>query len=177
MPTTLAQGQICPDDGDFEPAAETLRAVNLPDFGIVVAIPSNYRTMKRQDGSVLILHPDDFAMLQCVAQGGYGARGFYSETIQLVAPDPAMPLQEQAIWSLGHQDDTAGRRRPAYSQIRTYNQNGFSGYLVQSLSGYVVTFLGTYPGGRQLLEVSAGCDCPVEMQDVERLLSNITRLD
>ncbi|WP_206070985.1 hypothetical protein [Nodosilinea sp. P-1105] len=177
MPRALAQGRICPDDGEFEPASETLRTVELPDFGIAVAIPSNYRTMKRQDGSISILHPDDFALLQCVAQGGYGARGYYHESIQLVSPDPAMSLRDQAIWSVGYQFDAAGRRIPAYSQIRAYNHNGISGYLVESISGYGVTFLGTYPGSNQLLEVSAACDCPVEMQDVETLLSHLTVLD
>lgn len=176
-PSTLAQGRICPDDGEFEPASETLRTVELPEFGLAVAIPSNYRAMKRQDGSVSILYPDDFAMLQCVVQGDYGARGYYAETIQLVAPDPAMSLRDQAIWSVGYQMDAGDRRLPAYSQIRDYSQNGFSGYLVESLSGYGVTFLGTYPGSNQLLEVSAACDCPVEMQDVETLLANMTVLD
>jgi hypothetical protein len=177
MPATLAQGQLCATDGEFEPASETLRTVELPDFGLAVAIPSNYRAMKRQDGSVSILHPDDFAVLQCIAQGGYGASGYYSETIQLVTPDPALSLRDQAIWSVGYQMDAGDRRLPAYSQVRDYSQNGFSGYLVESLSGYGVTFLGTYPGSSQLLEVSAACDCPVEMQDVETLLSNLTMLD
>jgi hypothetical protein len=45
------------------------------------------------------------------------------------------------------------------------------------MSGYAVTFLGTYPGSGQLLEVTAGCDCPVEIEDVTRVLSRITSLD
>jgi hypothetical protein len=49
--------------------------------------------------------------------------------------------------------------------------------VVQSLSGYGATFLGTYPGSDQLLEVTAGCDCSVEIEDVTRVLSRITSLD
>lgn len=177
LPALAQEPEYCSTDGDFEPPAETLRTVALPDFGIAVEIPSNYRTMKRQDGIVEILHPDDFEMLQCIAQGGLGASGYYSETIQLVEPDPSITLREQAIWSVGYGFDANGRRIPAYSQITEYNQNSLSGYIVQSISGYSVTFLGTYPGGSKLLDVTAGCDCDVDMQAVIDVLSNITALD
>lgn len=77
MPIGWAQtGQVCESDGNFEAASETHRIVELPEFGIQIKIPSNYRTMKRQDGSVEILHPDDFEHIQCVARGGLGAHGY-----------------------------------------------------------------------------------------------------
>jgi hypothetical protein len=169
--------ELCDTDGDYEPASETLRTLELRDFGIAVGIPSNYRAMKLQNGDVDILHPDDYEMLQCVARGGAGARGYYSETIRLVAPDPTMSLRDQAIWAVGYGVEADGSRVPAYTQIIEYNQNGLSGYVVESLSEYGATFLGTYPGGQKLLEVTAGCDCPVEIEDVTRLLSNVTPLD
>lgn len=70
---TLAQSQPepewCETDGDYEPAAETYRTVELSDFRISVSIPENYRLMRRQNGEVEILHPDDFEWLQCLARG------------------------------------------------------------------------------------------------------------
>ena len=176
-PTAAQAVDFCGTDGDYEPAAETLRTLELPNFGIAVEIPSNYRAMLRQNGEVEILHPDDFAMLQCLAQGGAGAHGYYSETIQLVTPDPDLSLREQAIWSVGYGFDENDNRIPAYADIVEYNQGDLSGYIVQSLSGYAVTFLGTYPGSRQLLEVSAGCDCSVEIEDVTEVLSRIMLLE
>ncbi|PSN11387.1 hypothetical protein C7271_24680 [filamentous cyanobacterium CCP5] len=177
FPAWTQDAEYCSTDGDSEPPSDTLRTVELPDFGLAVDIPSNYRAMKRQNGTVEILHPDDFEMLRCIAQGGLGASGYYSETIELVEPDPAMSLREQAMWSVGYALEADGRLTPAYTQMIEYDQNGFSGYIVRSSSGFAVTFLGNYPGGADLLNVTAGCDCDVEMQAVTDLLSNITVLE
>lgn len=176
--SAFAQGvELCRTDGNFEPPSETQRTVKLSNFNIAINIPGNYRTMMRQDGTVEILHPDDFEILQCVARGGAGSGGYYSETIRIVEPDPSMTLQQQAILSVGYEIDAAGRRIPAYTNIIEYNQNSLSGYIVESISGYSTTFLGTYPGSQRLLEITASCDCAVEVQDVTNLLSNITFLD
>lgn len=170
-------GQLCETDGNYEPAAETTRTVELPDFGISVEIPENYRAMKLQDGSVQILHPDDFEWLQCIARGGTGAHGYYSETIEQVEPDPSMSLREQAIWSVGYAINPDGRRRPAVGDVTPYQQNGLNGYVVSSMSGYGVAFLGTSPNSDQLLRVSASCDCEVEADAVTELLSGIKPLN
>lgn len=170
-------GQLCETDGSYEPAAETTRTVELPSFGISIRIPENYRAMLRQDGSVSILHPDDFEWLQCIVRGGVGAHGYYSETIRQVDPDPAMSLREQAIWAAGYSLNSDGSRQAAVTDVIPYQHNGLNGYVVSSLSGYSAVFLGTSPDSDQLLQVSAGCDCEVDAEAVTNLLAGIERLD
>ena len=175
----LAQSpEICASDRAAESPADTLRTVMLPDFNLAVDIPSNYRAMKRQDGSVEILHPADFEILRCVLRGGQAGHGYYSEIIRLVDPDPNLSLREQAIWSVGYPLDSEGNRVPAYAQLRPYEgAGGLNGYVVESISGYSVTFLGTYNGSDRLLEVDAGCDCGVPIEMVTDLLGRITVVD
>lgn len=175
----LAQSpEICASNRAAESPADTLRTVMLPDFNLTVDIPSNYRAIKLQNGSVEILHPADFEILQCVLRGGQSGQGYYSEIIRLVEPDPTLSLREQAIWSVGYQLDSEGDRVPAYAQLLPYEgTGGINGYLVESISGYSVTFLGHYNGSDQLLEVNAGCDCGVGIEAVQTVLNRITIFD
>ena len=161
----LAQtGTLCERDTNYEPPASTIRTVELADFNIAVSIPENYRTMRRQDGVVEILHPNDFEMLQCIASGGYGAGGYYSERIQHVTPDPMLSLQEQALQRMYESNPNLAT---------PYQGNGLDGYIVLSSGGYGVMFLGTAPGSSQLLEVTAACDCDVDADLLVDLLSRI----
>ncbi len=173
-----AQGeQLCETDGSYEAAAESTRTVELPNFGISIEIPENYRAMQRQDGSVSILHPDDFAWLQCVVRGGVGAHGYYSETIKQVDPDSSMSLREQAIWTAGYSLNADGSRHAIATDVIPYQRDGFDGYVVSSQSGYSAAFLGTLPNSGQLLQVSASCDCEVDAEAVTNLLAGIKLLD
>jgi hypothetical protein len=45
------------------------------------------------------------------------------------------------------------------------------------MEGFSVVFLGTVPGLDHLIQVSAGCDCEVEIEDVTRLLDHIYPLE
>lgn len=172
-----ASRPLCETDGDYEPAAETRREVTLPDLGVVVSIPANYRAMKLQSGAVEILHPDDFEWIQCLVRGGRGAHGYYSEKINTVLPEPSQTLEEQASWTVGYSFDEDGDRVPGATQVMPHQQNGFNGYIATSMTGYSVVFLGTMPGSDNLLRVSAGCDCEVEMDDVIELLTYIRPLE
>lgn len=168
---------VCETDGDYEPPAETMRAVELPDLGVVVSIPENYRAMKLQSGAVQILHPDDFEWIQCLVRGGTGAHGYYSETIDTVPPESDQNLEEQAAWTVGYSYDEDGNREPGATEVIPHEENGFNGYIATSMTGYSVVFLGTMPESDELLRVSAGCDCEVETEAVTDLLSRIRPLD
>ena len=168
-----AQPRACSSDGNYEPRSSTFRTVTLPDFGIEVDIPSNYRTMRRENGQVEILHPDDFAMLQCIAQGGHGGHGYYGESIALVNPDPSMSLRDQAMGSMGYSTDKNGNRKPFATKVLSYDKGDLSGYVATSYVGYAVVFMGTLPGRNQILEVTAFCDCDVSVEDLTNLLANI----
>lgn len=174
IPVVRAQsGRICDIGSDFEPAAETQRTVELSEFKIAVSIPENYRTMKFQDGSVQILHPNTFNWLQCLASGGSGAHGYYSESIEQVAPDPTMSVQEQLAWTMGYAINADGSRTPTATGVVPYQQNGLDGYIASSPTSYSATFLGRVPDSTQLLQVSVGCDCEVDVESLLELLSNI----
>lgn len=161
--------EICDRPSEYEPAAETTRTIELSNFNVAVNIPANFRTMGRQDGSVEILHPNDFDWLQCIARGGLGASGYYFERIQQVAPDPSLNLRSQAIQRMGGNSTFPVSATP-------YEGNGIEGYVVASPSGYGVSFLGTVPGSTQLLEVQSGCDCEVDPDWLLELLSRISPL-
>lgn len=95
---TLAQWENCPEEAQYEGvrASSSYRTVELSEYGLEVDIPSNYRTLKFQNGATGIVHPQDYALLQCIAQGrGYG-RGFYSEQIFWLDKNPSNNLLEQA---------------------------------------------------------------------------------
>ena len=175
-PSAIAQ-PICSTDGDYEQTASTTRTLALREWGIAVEIPENYRSMKRQDGAVMILHPDDFDMIQCIAQGGRGGHGYYAETIELVPDDLSMDLREQARWTMGYGTNAQGDRVPVSERIIPYQKGRISGYIVTSQSGYGVSFLGTIPNQSRLLQVSASCDCDVDIESVTDLLESMTLLN
>jgi hypothetical protein len=160
-----------------EPPSSTLRTIRLEQFGIQVSIPENFRTMLRQDGTVEILHPNDFAMIECLAQGGRGGGGYYSERIRLVSQDPSLSLREQAIWSVGYDYDIHQNKIPIATQVIEYNQLSLSGYIVTSRIGSFVNFMGNVTGRTEILEIDASCDCLVEVKDLTTLLSRIQPLN
>jgi hypothetical protein len=173
---TYAQSKFCSSDGTYEPPSATFRNVNLHEFGIKVEIPNNYKAMKRSNNSVQILHPDDFEMFQCIAKGGRGGGGYYSQTIKTVNRDSSKTLRDQAKWSAGYSIDQQGNRTPTANQILEYRKYPLSGYIVTSELGYGVIFLGKVQGKKEILEVSVGCDCPVKINDLTSLLSRIKPL-
>lgn len=60
--------ETCPNT-DYTPDSTTTRTVQLPQFGVQVTIPDNFRAMAREDGSVSILDPYEFNHIQCLNQG------------------------------------------------------------------------------------------------------------
>ncbi|MEL6554403.1 MAG: hypothetical protein AAFQ63_13185 [Cyanobacteria bacterium J06621_11] len=160
-----------------EPPAEIRRTVELANLGVAVSIPENYRTIPLQNDAIQIVHPSIFDMLQCLGSGGQGGHGYYFETINLVEDDLTMDLEAQATWLAGYNERRDGTREPLANQIIPYENNEFSGYIVTNEQGYDVNFLGVIPGYDSLLEVSAQCDCQVDVAVMSKLLSDISVLD
>ena len=156
--------QSCNTSTPYESASSTLRSVELPDFGIKVDIPSNYRTMKRQDDSVLILNPKDYEFLQCMASprgSQRDARGLYSEQIQLITREAAA----QTLQNLSTE-----------SEFLEYKQGKLSGYLITTSRRSSTMFVGSVSGSEKFLLISVGCDCEVNVQDLSNLLGRISIL-
>jgi len=84
-----------------------------------------------------------------------------------------MSLREQATWTAGYSINRDGTRTPSATSVTPYQQNGLDGYIVTSDLGYSVTFLGAASGSNQLLQVSASCDCEVDVEALTDLLSRI----
>jgi hypothetical protein len=58
----IAQSGYCPDPGPI-PAAETTRELELPQFGVTLTIPSNFRSILRNNGAVEIVNPGTYQVL------------------------------------------------------------------------------------------------------------------
>lgn len=173
---TNARPKLCSDDGNYEPASSTYKTVALPEFGIEVDIPDNYRTMKRNDGSVEILHPNDFEVFECIARGGVGGGGYYSEVLELVDRDDSMSLREQAIWSVGYGYDAQENRIPLADKVIDYKQGNLSGYIAiqtTSRARNSAVFLGEVPGTEKILKIYPSCDCDTTVDDLKDLLSRV----
>lgn len=153
----------CEFDGNFEPASETNRTVELPDFDMTIEIPSNYRTMKRQDGSVQIVHPDTFEFFQCTAQGGIGRGVAPFLIIKTETRDPSMSLREQAIRGTGY--NSQGRNDYYGTEVIDYQRSNLDGYIVPAV-GDAGFFLGYIPGQNQLLRISVIFDTLEALMDL-----------
>jgi hypothetical protein len=162
--TTISQAlpKKCVEDGTYEPASTTLRTVKIPEFGLEVSIPENFRTLKRQNGAVEILHPDDYAFITCIASGGEGlGHGYYSEYITAI--------ESKTI------DEVIVERVANEATATPYNQEPFSGYLI-TLSGIAregTSFIGTVGNSDRLFDISPSCDCDTDREDLTRLMARI----
>jgi hypothetical protein len=165
-----AKPKLCLTKEKYEPASKTYRTTKLPEFRIEVDIPSNYKTMKRRDGSVWIVHRLDFEHLQCIAKGGGGGRGLYYEDIKLVDRDRSVILKDQATKLVGNKSDLSGIR------LFKYQKNNISGYLIDVPSPAFnhAAFVGTIKGWEnKVLQIDASCDCDTKLKDVQSLLNRI----
>jgi hypothetical protein len=158
--------QKCVEDGTYEPATTTTRTVKLPEFGLQIDIPENYRTLKRDRNNVEILHPDDYAFITCIASGGEGlGYGYYSEYITLESASAEDKIREAV--SNG-------------ATANPYNQGIFSGHIITFSSERSAfgrsKFLGTIGNNDRIFSVYASCDCDTEMEDLTRLMARISPL-
>jgi hypothetical protein len=137
-----ASPKSCSTNEKYEPASKTYRTARLPEFRIEIDIPSNYKTMKRRDGSVWIVHRLDFEHLQCIAKGGGGGRGLYYEDIRLVDRDRSVTLKDRAIKLVGNNSNLPGIR------FLKYQKDNISGYLIDIPSPAFnhAAFVGTIKG-------------------------------
>ncbi|UBF29759.1 hypothetical protein K9N68_36630 (plasmid) [Kovacikia minuta CCNUW1] len=147
-PTAIAQPGYCPDPGPI-PAAETTRELKLPQFGVTLTIPSNFRAILRNNGAVEIVNPGTYQVLTCVAQGGQAlGRGYASIIVRSINNFKKLKLQQFV------EQNTRLQR-----QISPYALGDQPGYLVQSRSDSIAQFWFKPVDRSDVVVISAGCDC------------------
>lgn len=160
-PLAIAQSSYCPDPGPI-PATETTRELELPQFGVSLTIPSNFRSILRNNGAVEIVNPGTYQVLTCVAQGGRAlGRGYASIIVRSVNNSENLELQQ-----------FVGQNTRLQGQISPYALGDQPGYLVQSRSDNSAQFWFKPVDRSDVIRISAGCDCR-GMRD--RLISILDR--
>ena len=163
----------CPLTHANEQASRSYKKVRLNEEKIEFEIPDNYRIMKQQDGSILILHPSDFEFLQCMKRGGRGGRGYASQEIKLINIDESMSSQDKAILDATNEAETLDKNLLNVESIFKFKNSEISGYILLPELKYSSTFLGLTPDKKKALKIVAGCDCEVDMNSFLRLLATV----
>lgn len=147
-PPAIAQSGYCPDPGPI-PAAETTRELELPQFGVTLTIPSNFRSILRNNGAVEIVNPGTYQVLTCVAQGRQAlGRGYASIIVRSVNDSENLELQHFVEQNTRLQ-----------GQISPYALGDQPGYLVQSRSDINAQFWFKPLDRSDVVVIAAGCDC------------------
>ncbi|MEM8505286.1 MAG: hypothetical protein AAF716_19300 [Cyanobacteria bacterium P01_D01_bin.1] len=98
--TAIAQSTTqpaCPGDQTIA-AATTTRIVEFSSLGTKVTIPENFRTLLYNNGTISILHPVDFNLIQCLTLGlpVYGTDAIRAERFRLVPNSEELSPQDYA---------------------------------------------------------------------------------
>ncbi len=160
-PSAIAQPKYCNDPGPI-PASETTRELELPQFDLKLTIPSNFRSLLRNNGAVEIVNPGTYEVLACVARGGRAlGRGYASVIVRSMDNSKNLDLRQFVEQNTRLQ-----------SRISPYNLGDRQGYLVESRSDSSAQFWLNSADSVNVTVISAGCDCR-GMRD--RLISILDR--
>lgn len=154
--TTSVAQEKC---GNTEPveAIKATRTVEFKKFGIRIKIPSNFRTILRNDGSVTILDPGSFEAVRCKAP-----HGIYYFNIKLLPNPKKLSLVELAKTSYS----TA---LGAPIKLHNYKLKDTQALVIDSQGAYGAYGIFNVPR-RGVVEMSAGCDCEVDKTDIIKYL-------
>lgn len=162
----LAQTENCLKyDRTVKPSPQT-RTIALKQFGLKIQIPENYKTLLRNDGSVMILNPADYDLIACTARGGFGGRGVDSTIVIESLPNS----KKLPLISLAHRKYGTG------SLIESYKLSGRDGLLVQSPEGIRATYFIKIPGIDNIVQISEACACRVNSKDIKNILQLVKLL-
>jgi hypothetical protein len=160
----LAQQELCRETGRNAPA-KTSRTLELPQFGIDIDIPKNYRAMSLKNGSVGILDPDQFEILSCTARGGkvLGAHGWYLFSIRKI----------ENFKKAGLLDVVKQSEQSQYTNYNKYNLDGTMAIITSTGSSASAWFIP--PNTQKIVIMTVSCDCRIGPEDIIKEL-NKTRL-
>jgi hypothetical protein len=160
----VAQRENCHVNNRVVNPSTQKKTIDLKQFGIQVMIPENYRTVLKNNGTVLILNPADYDLIVCVARGGFGGRGFYSTFIKTV-PNPNRLELRKLINTIYIQEKS----------VNPYSISGIQGFIVdfRSRGGGGASYFVGIPGISEVLEIGASCDCEVTSKDLIPFLNSV----
>ncbi len=156
---------LCPDMAEV-PASEELRSLELPQFGVAIAIPENFKTRTLPDSTVEVLDPGTFEVLRCVEQGGraIAPRGTYSFRISS-RPNPAGLTLSEFLQQQGEIDPSAQSGRVGHIPV----------LITRPEPGYTVRAWFNAPNLPAVIVLTESCDCELEYDDMRFWLQR-TRL-
>lgn len=150
---------------DAKPS-KTTKTIKLEKFGIKIQIPSNYRTMLLNDGSVSIVDPATFEAIRCKAP-----MGVYTFDIKFLKNPQNLSLEQLAKSKYTMYED-------GLIDIYNYNQNGMKARGIDFSNGGSSAYaLFNITGVDKVVEMSAGCDCTVDKTDVIKYLEVTEPID
>lgn len=87
----------CPGEQNTA-TATTTRMAEFPTLNTNVTIPSNFRTLLYNNGTIAILHPDDFNLIRCLALGlpVIGTDALRSTSFRLIPNPEGLSPQDYA---------------------------------------------------------------------------------
>lgn len=164
-PTAIAQQEVCRDA--LVEASEEMRTVELPQFGIDIDIPANYRAIAFDKDHIGIMNPGNWELLQCIERGGEvlfprGSFGFNIYKSDYLTPQAALEAQKE---------------EPYYSTgtIYTYYLGETEVLIEEHESGMEVSAFFSHPDIKGVTIMNLICDCELTVETIVRELDR-TRL-
>ncbi|MGA1601480.1 MAG: hypothetical protein ACO4CG_04225 [Prochlorothrix sp.] len=150
---------------DTQGSFHVKRDLTLQEFGIILPIPSYYRSMAMQDGSVQVLSPRNYQSLSCVARGGkvLGSGLDLNYTIQEVNID-TMQNERKRI---------EGDR--SYINL-AYQNEAVDGIIIHSSRAGSTYFMGYSVSVNKAIQINMSCDCQQNLQDFIIFLESVRPL-
>ncbi|TVQ18063.1 MAG: hypothetical protein EA367_15810 [Leptolyngbya sp. DLM2.Bin15] len=167
-----APGQeICEDNP--ERASSIRKTVDVPELGIRVEIPENFRVALMPRGVHEIISESEFELLSCGARGGYvRGRGRYVEEIGIVENPSQLDSLTLIINTIQESIYREG-------QSVFYTGELFSAIVVNAPSRTGFGNIGAWiqnPSSQEVVFVKIGCDCDVDLTSMFRILSRMSFL-
>lgn len=174
VPAIAQPEPYCDDPGSIE-AADTTRDLELEQFGVELAIPSNFRAMLLNNGTVKIVDPGTYELLVCIARGGEAlGRGYAQTRVRTVENPNNLELRQLVEQNIRENQE-----------ISPYTFDGEQGYLVtQEANDQPVGIPDSHaalwiepdaaPGA---VVISRSCDCSGQRDRLLSLLERSNLLD
>lgn len=151
------------------PANSRFKPIVLPKLRLAVNIPINYKAFKRSRTTLEIIDSGTYALMQCIARGGSGGRGYYREEVSVV---PALTIKQ----AIQHRVLQNPGTKPSY-----YSANLNSNVPVTIVELHGPVFITTYawfvnPQTQNIIELGTICDCNIDKTNMLKLLPRVLLL-